>query len=233
MPDIVDLQRTLGVKFNEPSRLERALVHSSYINENPGIFAGHNERLEFLGDAVLDFIVAEELYQEFPNLSEGEMTKLRAALVRRDTLARVARGISLGDFLYMGKGEETSGGRGKIPNLAGAMEAVIAAVYLDQGMKMTRDVVIRLLDEEWQRAVEHGTGIDTKSKLQELVQSRFQLTPGYRLLAEDGPDHDKRFVVEVVVDGKVMGRGSGKNKKSAEKEAARLALERLNTDFTG
>lgn len=233
MPDVADLQKTLGVTFKHPALLERALVHSSYINENPALVSGHNERLEFLGDAVLDFIVADKLYQDFPDLTEGEMTRLRAALVRRDTLARLARFIRLGDFLYMGKGEEASGGRSKTPNLAGALEAVIAAVYLDRGTKATRDMVVRLLGEEWERVASQGTGADCKSKLQELSQARFQLTPAYRLVAEAGPEHDKRFTVEVMVGAEILGKGTGKSKKLAETEAARVALEELDKGFTG
>lgn len=232
MPDIDALQKILGVTFNRPSLLEQALVHSSYINENPTYTSGHNERLEFFGDAVLDFIVAEKLYQEFPDLSEGKMTKLRASLVRRDTLARVARDIKLGDYLYMGKGEESSGGRNKTPNLAGALEAIIAAVYLDQGMAAAGNMVMELLVEEWKKISRQNIYVDYKSKLQELVQSRFQMTPAYRLVSEEGPDHDKSFVVEVMVYAKVLGSGTGKSKKLAETEAARLALERLGADFT-
>jgi ribonuclease-3 len=233
VPDIAELQETLGVKFKKPALLERALVHSSYVNENPDLVPGHNERLEFLGDAVLDFIVADKLYRDFPDLAEGEMTRLRAALVRRDTLARVARATNLGDFLYMGKGEEATGGRNKTPNLAGALEAVIAAVYLDRGVKITGEMVIRLLDAEWERVTRQGTGADYKSKLQELTQSRLQQTPAYHLVAESGPDHDKRFTVEVIVGAKALGRGIGKSKKLAETEAARAALERFGRDFTG
>jgi len=233
VPDTADLQRTLGVKFKKLALLEQALVHSSYVNENPDLVSGHNERLEFLGDAVLDFIVADKLYRDFPDLAEGEMTKLRAALVRRDTLARVARAISLGDFLYMGKGEETSGGRNKTPNLAGALEAVIAAVYIDRGAKTAGDMIIRLLGGEWEKVTSRDTGTDYKSELQELTQSRFQLIPSYHLVAESGPDHDKRFTVEVMVAAETLGRGVGKSKKLAETEAARAALKRLEQGFTG
>ena len=186
----------------------------------------------FRSDAVLDFIVADKLYQDFPVLSEGEMTRLRAALVRRDTLAHVARVIKLGDFLYMGKGEESSGGRNKTPNLAGALEAVIAAVYLDLGITAAEDMVIRLLAEEWKKLANPGSGIDYKSKLQELAQSKYQATPVYRLVSETGPDHNKMFTVEVMVNKKILGRGTGKSKKLAETEAARLALERIAGDFT-
>jgi ribonuclease-3 len=230
--DIAVLQKTLGVNFTDTTLLEQALVHSSYINENPGIVAGHNERLEFLGDSVLDIIVTEKLYQENPDLSEGEMTKLRAALVRRDTLARVARSINLGDFFYMGRGEESSGGRNKPANLAGAMEALIASIYLDRGMATTRAVVLKLLENEWAKAFEDGTGADYKSRLQEYLQSKYQQTPVYRLVEESGPDHDKSFTVEVTTDTGVLARGKGKSKKLAEKEAARMALEQFDADFT-
>lgn len=232
MTHLAALQEILRVTFNQPSLLEQAVVHSSYINENPGSVCGHNERLEFLGDAILGFIVADKLYQDFPDLSEGEMTKLRSALVRGDTLARVARTVRLGDFLYLGKGEEAGGGRGKAANLAGALEAVIAAVFLDQGNAAARNLVLSLLGEELAKVVSQGTGLDYKSRLQELTQSSYQSTPAYRLVGEAGPDHDKRFTVEVMVGDTVLGRGAGKSKKLAETEAARTALERLAHDFT-
>jgi ribonuclease-3 len=232
VPHIARLQKSLGVSFKNPSLLEQSLVHSSYVNENPAHTLGHNERLEFLGDAVLDFIVAAKLYREFPGLMEGEMTRLRAALVRRDTLANMARKIKLGDFLYMGKGEETSGGRDKTPNLAGAMEALIAAVFLDRGIVTAGKMVKNLLSDEWQKIASRGVGFEYKSRLQELTQSRFQSAPVYHLVSESGPDHAKRFVIEVIVNSEVMGSGSGGTKKAAETEAARLALERLTRVFT-
>ncbi len=232
MPDIADLQKAMGVKFKNSDLLQQALVHSSAVNENPSRFPVHNERLEFFGDAVLEIIVAEKLYRDFPDLSEGEMTKARAALVRRDTLARVARRIDLGDFLYMGKGEESTGGRSKVPNLAGAMEAVIAAVYLDRGMAVTAKMVVRLLDEEWAKVITRDSSIDFKSRFQEITQSRFQQVPAYRLVEESGPDHDKSFTVEVEINRQVMGRGTGKSKKLAETAAARAALVKLGEVFT-
>ena len=232
MPDIADLQQTLGVVFKEPVLFRQALIHSSYINENPADIPGHNERLEFLGDAVLGLVAAEELYRAFPALSEGELTRLRAALVRRDTLARVARSIDLGAFLFMGKGEEAGGGRGKSTNLAGALEAVVAAVYLDAGLDAARDLVARLFASEWPKLSGPEAVIDYKSKLQELVQSRFQRTPAYRLVSGVGPHHDMLFTVEVNVNGEVLGSGSGRSKKIAETEAARAALERLGGGFT-
>jgi ribonuclease-3 len=232
VPDKAKLQKILGITFSQPALLEEALVHSSYVNEKPDNGIRHNERLEFIGDAVLGFIIADKIYQELPDLSEGEMTKARAALVRGDALARIAGEIKLGNFLYMGKGEEATGGRAKAPNLAGALEAVIAAIYLDQGIDVVRGVVDRLFVKEWQKLVSQGVGIDYKSKLQELAQSRYQATPVYRMVAEAGPDHDKTFTVEVVINGKRYGTGKGKSKKLAETEAARLTLEDLNAGFT-
>jgi ribonuclease-3 len=232
MPDLDSLQEALGVSFRDRAVLEQALVHSSYINENPAASSGHNERLEFLGDAVLSFFVAERLYREFPGLDEGEMTQLRATLVRRDTLARVGRGIRLGEYLYMGRGEEATGGRHKTANLAGALEAVIAAVYLDQGIAAAELVVGRLLGREWEASVRRGAGVDYKSRLQEVTQSRFQETPQYCLLGEEGPEHDKLFTVQVTVGAAVLGSGSGKSKKLAETAAARAALEKVGEDFT-
>ena len=232
MADLAALQETLGVSFNDLSLLEQAMVHSSYINENPGFAPGSNERLEFFGDAILDFVVAERIYQDFPALDEGELTRLRSVLVRRDTLARMARAIRLGDYLYLGKGEEASGGRGKPANLAGAFEAVIAATFLDQDMATTRNLVLRLFSEELAKVVSQGIGVDYKSQLQEFMQSRRQPIPTYRLVEAVGPDHDKRFTVEVMAGDVVLGRGTGRSKKLAETEAARSALERLSNSFT-
>jgi len=232
LADLAALQQILGVSFNDSSLLEQALVHSSYLNENPGIAPASNERLEFLGDAVLGLVVAEKLYQDFPHSDEGEMTRLRAALVRGNTLARVARTIKLGDYLYLGKGEEASGGRRKPANLAGALEAMIAAIFLDQGSMVTRDFILRLFDEELQKIANRGARVDYKSQLQELIQSRGQQTPAYRLIETAGPDHDRRFTVEVRTGDTILGKGSGKSKKAAETEAAGAALEQLLTSFT-
>jgi ribonuclease-3 len=226
------LQRVLGVSLKDSALLQLALVHSSYINENPDFARGSNERLEFLGDAVLGFIVSEKLFHDFPDFSEGDMTKRRSVLVRGDTLARVAENIKLGGFLYLGKGEETSGGRYKPANLAGALEAVIAAVFLDRGLATTRKFVLSLLKEEMVGIVEQNMRPDYKSRLQEFAQSRYQSPPQYRLADATGPDHDRLFTVEVRIDSAMWGRGSGKSKKSAETEAARQALERLSADFT-
>jgi ribonuclease-3 len=227
LADLKALQKNLKVRFKRSSLLELALVHSSYVNENPGLAATDNERLEFLGDAVLGFIVAEELYKRFPQSSEGEMTRLRSLLVRQDALARMARTIKLGDYLYLGRGEKASGGRRKPANLAGALEAVIAAIFLDRGLTAARKFFLKLADRELKKALSQGVEADYKSRLQELIQARQQQAPSYRVVEAKGPDHDRRFTVEVRVGDRVLGRGSGKNKKSAEAEAARSALDRL------
>ena len=232
MADLTVLQQRLGVSFNNPSLLEQALVHTSYLNENPGFTRDSNEKLEFLGDAILGFIIAEKLYRDFTQFSEGEMTRLRATLVRRETLARMAAALELGDYLYLGKGEEASGGRSKAGNLASVFEAVIAAIFLDQGITVTGDVILRIFDKELRKAVRLGAVADYKSRLQEIIQARQQETPVYQLVEEQGPAHDRLFTVEVKVADTVLGRGSGKSKKIAETKAARSALERLSADFT-
>ena len=225
--DLTTLQRVLGVRFKDPSLLEQALIHSSYTNENPGTAPIPNERLEFLGDAVLGMVIAERLYQLLPNATEGEMTKLRSTLVRRTTLSRIANTIGLNDYLYLGKGEEASGGRHKPTNLAGVLEAVIAAIFLDQGWSTTTDLILRLFDPELKELDKQETGIDYKSQLQHLMQSRQQETPVYRITGASGPSHERMFTAEVIVSDTVLGRGCGKSKKLAETEAARLALEQL------
>jgi len=232
LADLAALQQTLGISFDDLSLLEQALVHSSYVNENPGFALTSNERLEFLGDAILGFIIAEELYQRFPQFSEGEMTKLRSSLVRRDALSRMARAISLGNYLYLGRGEEASGGRRKPANLARALEAVIAAIFFDKGLAATRDFVLRSVNQELNKALSQGAEADYKSRLQELIQARHQQTPAYEVIEATGPDHARMFTVEVRVGDTVLGRGSGKSKKAAEAEAARSALAQLSTNFT-
>jgi ribonuclease-3 len=230
--DIDSLQESLSVRFVNLPLLEQALIHSSYLNEYPGTVTASNERLEFLGDAVLGFIVAEKLYQGFPGLAEGEMTRVRSVLVRGETLAQVARRLKLGDYLYLGKGEEAGGGRQKPANLSGGLEAVIAAVYLDRGLAVTRKLVLGWLTEELQEVAGRGKGVDYKSQLQEVIQSEYHSSPSYRTIQAAGPDHDKLFTVEVMIGDKVLGMGAGKSKKLAETEAACDALEQLNRNFT-
>ncbi len=227
MASLEKLQEISGVAFRNPALLQQALLHSSFCHENPALAVASNERLEFLGDAILGLIIAEKLYRNSPTLTEGEMTRLRSVLVRRETLARVARKMNLGEYQALGKGEEVGGGRDKPANLAAAFEAVIAAVYLDRGLAIAREFVLKWLGEELGEVVQRGGEINYKSQLQEVVQSRQQLIPSYRVVDAVGPDHDRRFTVEVVVGDTVLGRGSGKSKKAAEMEAARQALQQF------
>ena len=232
MTELSEFQQILGVTFRKPELLTQALTHSSYANENPGIAPASNERLEYLGDAVLGLIVAENLYRDFPSMSEGEMTRLRSILVKQDTLARVAESIRIGTYLYLGKGEEASGGREKPANLARALESVIAAVYLDQGSAITEQLVLDLLDSELLKTLYQGGSADYKSQLQEFLQAKAQQTPIYNLIETQGPDHDKRFTVEVRCGDNVLAIGTGRSKKKAETEAAQIALEKLKNSFT-
>lgn len=226
MANLTTLQQNLGISFNQPDLLSQALTHSSFANENPGA-AISNERLEFLGDAVLGLIVAEHLYQNFPELPEGQMTKIRSYLVKQETLAQVAKTIDLGVYLYLGKGEESSGGQEKPANTARALEAVIAALYLDQGLTVTESLVLRLLDPELQTILSEDVITDYKSRLQEYLQAKSRPAPNYHLVSMEGPDHAKKFIVEARLNDIVLATGSGRAKKLAEMEAARLALEKL------
>lgn len=228
---LASMQSKLGVSFRRPELLREALTHSSYLNENPCEVASDNERLEFLGDAVFDLLAGEELYLRFPAAREGELTAMRAALVRTDALARAARRIDLPAHLFLGRGEEASGGRYRAANLCAALEAVIGAIYLDQGLDAARRLMHRLLGDVID-ALDRVAMRDPKSLLQERVQARIHCTPVYRTVAETGPDHAKEFVVEVLVDGRVVGTGKGPSKQAAEQAAARAALENPETGTT-
>lgn len=227
MLDSSALQSILGINFKNESLLQQALVHRSYLNENPAQHLISNERLEFLGDAVLGFVVADELCSRFPDFSEGELTKLRAALVRGETLSRIALLLQLGDYLYLGRGEEESGGRSRPRNLSCALEAVIGAVFLDRGFDVARDFILKLLGGEFDSLVEDKVTDDYKSRLQQVIQSERKITPVYRTIEEVGPDHAKTFTVEVLAGDAVLGRGSGRSKRAAEMDAAREALQGL------
>jgi ribonuclease-3 len=220
-------QKNLGICFRRESLLERAFVHSSYCNENPDFGCPSNERLEFLGDAVLNFVVTVKLYKEFSELSEGELTDIRASLVCRDTLAELASSLKLGDWLLLGRGEELSGGRAKASNLANAMEALIGALYLDQGIGKARRFILGQLKRDL-KEIETGKTIPNyKALVQEFIQGEGRPTPVYRLVRAIGPDHDKQFTAEILVDGEALGRGTGGSKKVAESQAARAAWEKL------
>jgi len=227
MVDWNDCQKHLGISFRQESLLEMAFVHSSYLNENPGFAGSSNERLEFLGDAILNFIVAEKLYKEFPELPEGNLTEIRASLVCRDTLAEIASSLKLGDWLLLGQGEEANGGRARPSNLANAMEALVGAIYLEQGLARARRFIFRQLKPRLDKIKAGKRTPNYKALVQELVQGQKRPTPVYRLVETAGPDHSKQFTVEILVEGEVVGNGTGKSKKAAENQAARAAWEKL------
>ena len=218
------LEERLGYQFRDRGLLENALTHSSYANENKSPL-GSNERLEFLGDSILGMVTADFLYTHHPDLPEGDLTRTRAALVREESLVEVADAWDLGAYLRLGRGEETGGGRERPSIRADAVEAVLAAVYLDGGLDQCRGIIRRfILDKE----KEKGASRDYKTTLQELVQREAGQVLSYRLTGESGPDHAKTFTVEVSLNGKAVGQGSGHSKKEAEQMAAKAAVERLN-----
>jgi ribonuclease-3 len=228
--DLSAFEERIGHRFADPQLLERALTHRSRANEDASGATTDNESLEFLGDAVLGFVMADLLFRDFPQLDEGQKSKIKASLVSTATLGDLARELGLGQYLALGRGEEKTGGRNKQALLADGYEAVIAAVYLDAGVEAARAFIVREFGERLEdvRSPEFW-GRDYKSALQEVVQARDLPLPEYSVAAESGPDHRKIFHVEVRVQGEVMGTARGASKKAAEQEAARLALERLGT----
>ncbi len=220
------LEERLGYSFRNRALLETALTHSSYANENRASGIVCNERLEFLGDSVLGVTVADFLYRHFPDMPEGRMTRLRAELVCEQSLHRVALELHLGDYLRLGKGEEHNGGRKRASILSDAVEAVIAAMYLDAGMETAAGFIHRCLLDDI-RAIETPTFTDYKTSLQELVQRHSGQVLSYELVGEEGPDHAKTFRVQVCLNGDPIGRGIGRTKKEAEQAAAANALEAL------
>ena len=221
------LLRSLDIEFRQHALVEQALVHRSYLNEAPELDLESNERMEFLGDAVLGIIISDRLYRDYPGLSEGHLSQVRALLVRWDTLAQAAERICLGEYLILGRGEEMSGGRTRPSNLAGALEALIGAAFLDGGMTKARKLVLQCLQPELDKIAAGAVAIDSKSQLQHVVQARWHEIPKYRLVSAVGPDHAKTFRVEVVAHSEVLGQGEGRNKKQAELAAASEALDAL------
>ena len=212
-----ELQNTIGYSFKNDRLLSHALTHSSYANEKHWDKTKCNERLECLGDAVLELLSSDFLFKNYPTMPEGEMTKLRASLVCEPTLAFCAEAISLGDYLYLGKGEDLTGGRKRPSVVSDAMEAMIGAIYLDGGLANAKEFVLRFILND----IEHKQLFyDSKTILQEMVQAEFKDSLVYELLKEEGPDHNKTFEVSVKVGGRVIGRGVGRTKKAAEQVAA-------------
>jgi ribonuclease-3 len=220
-------QKTIGIKFKDEDLLLESLTHRSYLNENPKAGVSHNERLEYLGDAVLELIVSEELYEKFPKEPEGQLTVLRAALVNYQILAKVAESIGLQDFIMMSRGERKDTGRAREVILANAIEAVIGAMYLDQGLEKTRVFVKKFVMENLAEVLKTKSYKDAKSELQEIVQEKFRVTPTYRVLGEVGPAHKRIFTMGVYFSEKMIAEGEGQSKQDAEIEAAKNALKKV------
>ncbi|SRR5579884_39035 len=225
--DLSALQQRLAYSFQRPERLRQAVTHKSYINETKDKAIDDNERMEFLGDAVLDLIISEALVARFPNAPEGDLSKMKSRVVSEGTLARIAKGIDLGRYLYLGRGEERTLGREKSSLLADATEAVIAAIYLDGGLPAARDVVIREFEPFLQELTRPEITVDYKTELQELCQKEFESLPTYQVIRETGPDHQKLFEVEIRIQGQSYATATGKSKKEAEQRAAQITLDKL------
>jgi ribonuclease-3 len=230
MNELSSVEADLGLTFRDKTLLRRALTHRSYINENPHFPLEDNERLEFLGDAVLDFVTAEYLYHRFPEMDEGRLTSLRAALVRTETLAHFALEIELGSHLYIGRGEEDNGGRKRPAILCGSYEALVGALYLDQGIEAAKSFIVKAIKPVVARILESDAQKDAKSELQELSQKYLRITPSYRTVGERGPDHAKEFTVAAMIGDEAYGRGTGNSKQAAAQAAAQTALERLERE---
>ncbi len=226
----VELADRLGLTFDDPALFAAALVHSSYVNEHPDTGVESNERLEFLGDAVLSLVISESLYKRHRDDQEGVLTTRRAAIVSTSGLARIARRLRIGEALVLGQGAESSGERARSSVLAGLFEAIVAAIFLDRGLGDARDFILGAAAPELQAELPADALKAPKSRLQELAFAMTGHPPGYRIISNEGPDHDRHFVVEVAVDGRVLGEGEGRSRREAETMAAEAALVALELD---
>jgi len=225
MLPIQDFASKINLKFNDISLLELALIHRSHINENKD--RAHNERLEFLGDAVLELVVTEFLYNKFPEKPEGDLTSQRSALVKGNHLAQVARRIEVGEYLCMSRGEERGGGRDKDYLLANALEAIIGAIYLDQGYANAQTFISKYILVDIDEILAKNLHIDAKSYFQECAQEKMSITPVYKLMDENGPDHEKNFTMGAYLGEQFVASGKGSSKQSAEQEAAKSAILKM------
>lgn len=222
------LQQKIKINFNNKALLKKVFIHRSYVNENSNESIQHNERLEFLGDAVLELVVTEHLYNNYKKKDEGVLTTWRAALVNGANLAKIARELNLGRLLKLSKGEEKSGGRNKNAILANVMEALIGAIYLDKGYKTSRMFVKKWVIKYLTGIIEKGEHIDAKTYLQEKTQEEEGVTPTYQVLSESGPDHDKRFEIGVYLEDDLLAKGAGSSKQKAQQSAAKKALDKYD-----
>ena len=222
------LEKKIGLKFKNRNLLQNVFIHRSYLNEHRNYHLASNEKLEFLGDSVLSLITSIYLYKNYPELQEGDYTDIKSAIVCTDSLFQAAKNLSLGDFLYLSKGEDKSGGRSNINILADCYEALIAAVFLDFGFNRAYQFVEKtLFEQKLDYIIKNKLYLAPKTRLQEYVQAKFKIIPVYKLVETQGPEHNKTFKIEVFVQGKKLGSGSGKSKKEAEEIAAKNALEKI------
>jgi ribonuclease III len=221
---IETFQENINVHFNQPDLLQQALTHRSYVNENYD--ADDNERLEYLGDAILGYIVADMLYRQYPGMPEGEMTRLRSALVRTESLAQLAIDCRVGEAFIMGKGESAGGGRENLSNLCGAFEAIIGAMHIDQGLQVVTDFVMPRLTALQKEVMEEALRKDPRSRFQEWVQAKYNITPHFTIVDTFGLEHEKIFVAHAFVGEQFICEGQGKNKRAAAQDAARAALDK-------
>jgi ribonuclease III len=227
MDNIQAIEEKFDIHFTNKQLLSTAFTHRSYINESNGTVQEHNERLEFLGDAVLEILVSEYLFNKFPEAPEGELTAYRSAVVKMESLAEIALELGFGEYLLMSKGEEMTGGRTRPYILANTFEAFLGALFMDQGIEACKRFLSSAFFGKIDKAIEDKEYIDSKSKLQEITQDRFKQMPVYKLVKEEGPDHSKTFTVQVLIKNKVVGEGVGKSKQYAQQEAAKDALQKL------
>ncbi len=227
MKDFLELEKKINVTFKNKDFLQQALVHRSYLNENSNFKFGNNERLEFLGDAVLEIIVTEYLYSTFPNEQEGKLTSYRASLVNTKMLAMVAKEIKVEQYLYLSKGEaKDNSEKARTSILANTIEAIIGGIYLDQGMEKARQFVKKNIISKMDYVLEEKLYLDSKSKFQEMAQEKYRITPHYTVLKEEGLDHEKIFKVGLYLDDKLIATGKGKSKQEAQTEAAKNGLNK-------
>ena len=231
MEKYLELEKILGHTFKDKTLLKHALLHRSYGNENKEYKKISNERLELLGDAVLDLVVTEYLYKNFKNSSEGDLAKLKSMVVSEPVLAKISRKLKLGEYLFLSKGEEVTGGRARSSILGDVFESVLGAIYLDSGLEVARKYGLSHLIYEVEHIYENDDLIDFKTALQEHSQRRYKDVPTYELIGENGPDHAKLFKIGVFMNKKLVGTGKGKNKKTAEQKAAKDACDSLGIKY--
>ncbi len=228
--DFSEFERLIGIEFKNKGTLKQALTHRSFLNENKKLKGGHNERLEFLGDAVLELVITHYLYDQYPDKNEGDLTSIRSALVNAQTCAEVAKKLNVNDYLLLSRGEAKDVGRARQYILANALEAIIGAIYIDLGYEKAKGFILKNIAPMTEQVVKEELWADAKSKFQEKAQDVAGVTPSYKTTKETGPDHDKKFTVAVFIGDKMVAEGEGDSKQDAEQSAARHALKEKEWD---